>query len=518
MDMNMEIWPNWRAVQEIGRGSFGSVYEIQKDVFGMIDKAAMKVITIPKDQSDIENLYNDGYDEKSISERFSNILEEIVGEYKLMAELKGNHNIVYCDDIRYIPHDNGIGWDIYIKMELLTPLPKVVKTPVDETQVIKIGMDICNALVACEKKNIIHRDIKPQNIFVSSEGVYKLGDFGIAKTAEHVSTGTKTGTFKYMAPEVYNNEPYGCSCDVYSLGIVLYWLLNERRTPFLPTPPSVPTATEDNEALIRRMNGEQVPAPLHGSEELKRIVLKACEPNPAFRYASASEMYEALQKLSGEKETETFEPFTNIDEQPKETEEYDETVGIFGRRTFEDSQEEEKTEPICFVKPEKKEEKSVEETEVELAITAGQMTLGGQVECMVPCTGEKIMVTVPAGKKTGSTISVSTAKSGNIKVRLTTFQYQKDAYKKNAWASMSDADLWAYATACGALNKGELGRRIGKAILVFVLFCTGGAFFPPIGFIGFGVTAWVLVKPSDVKKNMNGARLEWNKRYPNATC
>ena len=51
-----------------------------------------------------------------------------------------------------------------------------------------------------------------------------------------------------MAPEVYNNQPYGHSADIYSLGMVLYWLLNERRTPFLPLPPQVPTATDEEHA------------------------------------------------------------------------------------------------------------------------------------------------------------------------------------------------------------------------------------------------------------------------------
>ena len=330
--LNKAVWPGWETVREIGKGSFGAVYEIQKDVLGMTDKAALKVITIPKDKSDIEELYSDGYDEKSITERYKNFLEDIVREYKMMAELKGNHNIVYCDDIRYIQHDDGFGWDIYIKMELLTPLTKAIKTSVDDRQVVKLGMDICNALKACEKKNIIHRDIKPQNIFVSSEGDYKLGDFGIAKTAEHISTGTKTGTFKYMAPEVYNNHPYGSSCDIYSLGMVLYWLLNERRIPFLPLPPSVPTATEDNDALLRRMSGEGIPAPIHGSEELKQIVLKACDSNPAQRFATASEMYEALAALSEVNASTNFSDFDNIEDIFKDEEEAtDETIGVFGR-------------------------------------------------------------------------------------------------------------------------------------------------------------------------------------------
>lgn len=301
--MATPTWPGWETVCELGRGSFGSVYEIRKQIFDYADRAALKVISLPQSNSEINELYNDGYDAKSISERFQSYLEEIIREYKLMSELKGNPNIVYSDDVYYVQHGDGIGWDIYIKMELLTPLFSVLKTPADEQQVIHLATDMCNALAACRKKNIVHRDIKPQNIFVSQSGDFKLGDFGIAKTAERTTSGTKTGTYRYMAPEVYNNQPYGSAVDIYSLGMVLYWMLNDRRTPFLPLPPAVPTATQDDEALRRRMNGDLIPAPTHGSDELKRIVLRACAYDPKARYASAEEMLEDLLRLGTDRQS-----------------------------------------------------------------------------------------------------------------------------------------------------------------------------------------------------------------------
>ncbi len=293
-------WPGWNIVRLIGQGSFGAVYEIERDVFGHTEKAALKVISIPRGQSDIEELYNDGYDTESITQRFESYLKDIVREYSLMAEMKGHTNIVYCDDLRYIQHDDGMGWDIYIKMELLTPLTKKLQKEKQfpEEEVLKIALDMCDALLLCKNSNIIHRDIKPQNIFISKNGNYKLGDFGIAKTAEHTTSGTKTGTYKYMAPEVYNNQPYGSAADIYSLGMVLYWLLNERRTPFLPLPPKVPTATEEDCARDERFAGKLIPSPLHGSPALKAIVLKACAYDPVDRYASAMEMKQDLEKIN----------------------------------------------------------------------------------------------------------------------------------------------------------------------------------------------------------------------------
>lgn len=299
-DFKTISWPGWETVGLIGRGSFGAVYKIERKVFNDTENAALKVISIPQNNGDIEELYSDGYDDESITSTFQSHLESIVAEYSLMRKMNGSANIVNCDDVRYVQHDDGIGWDIFIKMELLTPLTKALPSEVSDETVIKLAKDMCRALILCKKHGIVHRDIKPQNIFVSEHGDYKLGDFGIAKTVEKTTGGTKIGTYKYMAPEVYNNQPYGSSADIYSLGLVLYWLLNKRRMPFLPLPPAKLKAGQDEDARHRRLSGEPIPEPICGSKELKRIVLKACAYEIDSRYSSAEFMLEDLDRLTGE--------------------------------------------------------------------------------------------------------------------------------------------------------------------------------------------------------------------------
>ena len=290
-------WPGWETVRLIGRGSFGAVYEIQREVFGETERAALKVISIPQNEGDIDEMYSDGHDDESITKIINGHMESVVAEYTLMRKMNGCTNIVNCEDIRYVQHDDGIGWDLFIKMELLTPLTKALDQYVPEETVINIGQDICNALIICKQHRIIHRDIKPQNIFVSPYGDYKLGDFGIAKTVEKTMGGTKIGTYKYMAPEVYNNQAYGSAADIYSLGLVLYWLLNERRLPFLPLPPQKIGAGMEEKAREMRLAGEELPLPKHGSSELKAIVMKACAYDPRDRFRSAAEMLDALEEI-----------------------------------------------------------------------------------------------------------------------------------------------------------------------------------------------------------------------------
>ena len=300
-DLCKSPWAEWETVRVIGRGSFGTVYEIQRRlVDGTVETAAMKVITLPQNPGDVEELRGEGYDDESITATFQSHLKSIVAEYTLMRKLDGSANVVNCKDIRYIQHDDGMGWDIFIRMELLTSLLKALPENVPEETVVRLGRDIASALVLCRKHSIIHRDIKPQNIFISDNADYKLGDFGIAKTVEKTMGGTKIGTYKYMAPEVYNNQPYGSGADIYSLGLVLYWLLNERRMPFMPLPPAKILAGQDEQARQRRLSGEKLPPPAHGSQELKRIVLKACAYDPKDRYHTADEMLEELEALGGE--------------------------------------------------------------------------------------------------------------------------------------------------------------------------------------------------------------------------
>ena len=339
MDKIDQLWPGWDVVQILGQGSFGAVYEIRRNLYGRLESAALKVISVPQSTQEVRDLRSEGYDDASITAHFQSYLEEIVREYTVMLELKGHTNVVYCDDIRYVQHEDGFGWDVFIKMELLTPLMNFMGRNYEEQQVVRMGIDLCNALILCKKENIVHRDIKPQNIFVSKTGDYKLGDFGVAKVSDRTVSGTKIGTYKYMAPEVYLNKPYGSSSDLYALGLVLYWAMNERRTPFLPQPPQMPKPSEEEEARQRRFSGEPIPTPVHGTRELQEIVLKACAYDPKDRFRDPSEMRDALLRLTAgeeivsqdEKTVGVFRPRTApIPEKEPE----DATVGVFGNAAW----------------------------------------------------------------------------------------------------------------------------------------------------------------------------------------
>ena len=287
------LFGSWRITRQIGEGSFGKVFEIERKDFGVTYRAALKAITVPASESELLEVKADGMDDASVRTYFGSFVEELVKEFALMSRLKGNSNVVSYEDHQVIEHPDDIGWDILIRMELLTPLNRYTSThTVTRQDVIKLGIDLCHALELCQKFNIIHRDIKPENIFVSDMGDFKLGDFGIARTVEKTK-----GTYTYMAPEVYKGEAYGSTVDIYSLGIVLYRLLNGNRTPFLPAAPAPITHADRENALARRFSGAPLPAPCHAEGRLAEIVLKACAYDPKERYSSPMQMRQELESI-----------------------------------------------------------------------------------------------------------------------------------------------------------------------------------------------------------------------------
>ncbi|MCL1851541.1 MAG: protein kinase [Peptococcaceae bacterium] len=310
------LWNAWYVESLLGQGAFSKVYKVYRESFGKTIYSAVKIISIPQDENEIRLMKREGLDEASMRLFFHDMAKEIVNEVDLISQFRGNSHIVNIEDYQIIEKATSLtselGWDILIRMEILKSLSDhMTNNPLPEEEAIKLGIHMCRALELCALKNIIHRDIKPDNIFVSPYGDYKLGDFGVARQMDRTSAEmSRKGTYSYMAPEVFRNEPYGASVDIYSLGIVMYSILNRNRPPFLPEYP-LPILPGDRDlAMQKRLSGEPVPSlkPRRGGRdeedqpgtnpELGRLVLKACAFKPKERFASPREMRESLEQLA----------------------------------------------------------------------------------------------------------------------------------------------------------------------------------------------------------------------------
>jgi len=286
------LWKEWYIEELIGKGSYGEVYKIYRDVNGTREYAAAKYISVPKVED--KKKYRQYTDEQKRT-IFAERTEKFSVEIDSMLKLRESNNVVKYEAHIKTEKKNEIGWDIIIRMELLTSLEDhLERNSLSRKDVAKLGIDICSAIASCQANKIIHRDIKIENIFVDPMGNYKLGDFGVSKVGTGTATGTVTGTEDYMAPEISQDHKYNETVDIYALGIALYQLLNNRRKPYIDAD-SVPGQEAEEQAHLSRIKGETMPPPKYGAE-LSSIILKACAFNRHDRYATPQEMSDDLKK------------------------------------------------------------------------------------------------------------------------------------------------------------------------------------------------------------------------------
>lgn len=298
-DVPVSVWPEWELIEKIGEGSFGKVYKAKRTERGRSFYSAIKIISIPASKGELDSVRSEMNNEQSTREYFRNLVEDCIQEIYTMEHFCGNSHVVSFEDFKVVEYLDEIGWDISIRMEYLTSfMDYCTGKELTEKEVIKLGCDLAMALIYCRKLNIIHRDVKPENIFVSRFGDFKLGDFGIAREQAHtMSNMSKKGTYFYMAPEIYKGEKYDSSIDIYSLGIVLYKLMNQNRLPFLSLDKQLITYRDKETALARRMAGEKMPVPVNASAAFSHIILKACAYEPGKRYRKPEDMLRDLEKL-----------------------------------------------------------------------------------------------------------------------------------------------------------------------------------------------------------------------------
>jgi len=303
-----KVWQDWTVTGKIGEGSFGQVFRAEKESYGIKQQSAIKVVRIPEDEDELERVRSSfELDDEELKDYFYPQLEKLKKEIELMMKLDDN-NIVKIHDFEIKESfDSNIGWCMLIRMELLECLEKYVKSnDITVEDVVNIGEDILSCLQTCEDNDIIHRDIKPANLFRNEKGVYKLGDFGIARDMKTVAgTLSHKGTENYMAPEVYLGKSYTSNIDIYALGIVLYKLLNKNRLPFMNEEKL--TAGSVERAFQKRNTGEEVPKPLQASDDLYKIIKKMCAYDPNERFQTAREVKDALRRYRREHKEELKE-------------------------------------------------------------------------------------------------------------------------------------------------------------------------------------------------------------------
>ena len=286
----------------LGSGASAKVYE----AFSKKDKEkkfAIKVIGFGSKHVDsiafrnsVEVQTNLGYAENTIVKLYDSI--------ELRVWIEGEHDVVKVEEIDLSEEAKPQGNYLHLQFILMEKISPVLEsyrlthklTPYklaifDEQEIMKLAYEIGMAIHHAHKSNLIHRDIKLENLFYDERTQhYKLGDFGIARTTDDGMASTVAFTKGYGAPEVVGtlDDKYDYTADIYSFGMTLYVLLNEMRFP---------ESTDYHPTVFQYVQGYAPPEPVNGSDELVQIVLKMVSFNPDDRYQSMEEVLNELDKI-----------------------------------------------------------------------------------------------------------------------------------------------------------------------------------------------------------------------------
>ena len=265
MDFNEKLQGKYKLERLINKGGFAPVFQATEEFVGR--SVAIKMI--PK------------------ASYPQNRQRYLLTEMQTMGMTWGHPNIVAIHTVE--PGDDECF--AYIVMEYVDGdnLSHILSNdPLPQFRAITVALDICRGLMFAHKHSIIHRDIKPQNIMITSDQTAKITDFGVARILEEASqyAGTVTGTRKYMAPEQYKGN-YDTRVDLYSTGMIIYEMLTGKY-PFL--------AINIDKVKVKKEEGNfDFPQGLR--QDFCQFLHKALQPHPDNRYQTAEDMYQELDLI-----------------------------------------------------------------------------------------------------------------------------------------------------------------------------------------------------------------------------
>ena len=264
MKINELILGKYRLQEYLGSGSFSSVFRAREEM----TNRTVAIKALPKD----------AYPPGRMPYFFS--------EIKSMSKICGHPNIVSIHTVEP-GRDNYLAWIVmeYIEGSSLHQLMQ--KGELALTEVLNIGLDITNGLKAAHEQNILHRDIKPQNILLTQEKTAKIADFSIARIFSEKTerAGTMAGTQRYMAPEQHYGA-YDYRSDLYATGLILY----EAVTGHFPF-------SGKSEEIDKKKAGGEIENLERCPEGFRNFSLKALHRDVKKRYQTASEMYDELDRI-----------------------------------------------------------------------------------------------------------------------------------------------------------------------------------------------------------------------------
>lgn len=240
------------------------------------ETVAIKRISVPFHKVD------GGSSHKLRDEITNRIKQEMDALSRISAE-SGNRFVITYYDYKIVENSEKLRYDLYIRMDYLSSIGQMfTESPLRIRDLLYISIDICDALEWCHKNKRVHNNLNLNNIFSSSQGRYVLGDFAFSENRENEVQ-------YFIAPELAFGEKPSQTSDIYSLGMVMYVLLNDGKPPFAES-----DSAEDIKAAVKRLKSGEVPALSDAvNHRLAEVVSKCLAPKES-RYSSVEELRNAL--------------------------------------------------------------------------------------------------------------------------------------------------------------------------------------------------------------------------------
>lgn len=292
------VFGQWYVDRQLGNGTDGKVFTIYKEKYdGTRETAVMKMLRLGENRNERKTFNLNEEKEEYSAEGFEKIIASIRKNIETVKKADNGRFFIKYEDLELRKASDGKGILILIKLEEGKSLADVLKNftfTLEETY--RLGINICQALQKCRSFGYVYPNLKPENILFDKEGRCKIGDFGSFSCLEPAKTSISyKRTQYYMAPELIRTGNINCTCDTYSLGLILYMLTNSNRLPFTEPYPEQVTVNSLNESTNRRIRGEAFEKPSHASEALWKIIKKACAFKPNDRYFTPEQMLSDLK-------------------------------------------------------------------------------------------------------------------------------------------------------------------------------------------------------------------------------